>query len=267
MNREMTCTIHTVKRYGMNPEVQAHTMCILSRLLLDRVIGDDYITLAKIEDIMSVIVDRMSEDGLDEELAAALTTIYHSVKDLGLQLQLLRRLPASSSRLNLLRRRLAFAFFFREQAYLSYGEVQLADFKAVIHRLNEPQFDISRETNYSNLAASIAILAIGLGSGDPPTPNAGKNFERAFDDNVDVLAHRIKSIFTQIIDTGVSHVKRTEAKEVLESFHSCLVYAVRTKQKPRGMIWGCDTGTQKQKSMMDDFARRQELAQVQDVDA
>ncbi|KAI4172967.1 MAG: hypothetical protein LQ343_003254 [Gyalolechia ehrenbergii] len=220
----------------------------------NRGIVNNYIIFGKIEDIMSAIVDGMSEEGLDEELAAALTLIYHSVEDLGLQLQLLRHLPASSSRLNLLRRRLASAFFFHDQAYLSKEKVQLADFRAIVHRLNKPQFDINRETNYPSLAASIAILAIGLDSGNPPPPDAGKNVESAFNDNVDVLAQRIKAMFTQIVDTGASHVKRTEAKEVLESFHSCLVYAIRTKQKPRGMIWGNNAETEKQKTMMNDFA-------------
>lgn len=201
------------------------------------------------------------------QLATAFKPIYHTVEDLGLQLQLLQYLPASSPRLNLLRRRLAFAFCFHDQTYLSKAKAHLVDFKAIIHRLNKPQFDINRETNYPHLAASIAILAIGLDNGDPPSADTDKNVEMAFNDNVDALAQRIKTMFTQIADTGASHMKRTEAKEVLESFYLCLVYAVRTRQKPRGMMWGNDTETEKQKSMMIDFTRRQGSAQIQDADS
>lgn len=55
--------------HRMNPEVRTHTICILSRLLLDRGIVNNYIIFGKIEDIMSAIVDGMSEEGLDEEVS------------------------------------------------------------------------------------------------------------------------------------------------------------------------------------------------------
>ncbi len=45
-------------------------------------------------------------------------------------------------------------------------------------------------------------------------------------------------MFTQIIDTGASHMRRTEAKEILEAFHSRLLYAVRTRRKPKTMLVG-----------------------------
>ena len=45
-------------------------------------------------------------------------------------------------------------------------------------------------------------------------------------------------MFTQIVDAGASHKRRTEAKEVLEAFHSRLLYAVRTKRKPKTTLAG-----------------------------
>ena len=192
-----------------------------------------------------------------EQLTAAFTPIHRSLKDLNLQLQLLRHLPSSSSKMSLLRRRLALAFFFREESYLSKHRDELADFRGFRNHLNKPQFNVNSGTDYPDLSASIAVLAIGLDNGDPPSSDAGKDAEITFNSSVDSLAQRVKSMYTQIVDTGASHVKRTEAKEVLESFHSCLVYAVRTKQKPRGMIWGDDIGTGKQRIMMDDFTQRQ----------
>lgn len=242
---------------SMKPEVQSHTLCTLSRLLLDRGIVNDSIVLGKIEDLMITVIDSFSYEGIDQEFTNALTPIYNSVEDLGLQLQLLQYLPASSTRLHLLRRRLAFAFFFHDETYLSRQKTPLVDIEALVHRLDKTQSNISRETNYPNLAASIAILAIGLDNGDPPSPGEDKSVEMAFNDNIDALAQRIKSMFTQIADTGASHMKRTEAKEVLESFYLCLVYAVRTRQKPRGMMWGDDTDIEKQQSMMNSFARRE----------
>ncbi|KAL9593889.1 MAG: hypothetical protein Q9219_007329 [cf. Caloplaca sp. 3 TL-2023] len=247
---------------SMNQQVRAHTLCTLSRMLLDRQIVNDSATLSKIEDIISIIVDCMVNERLDKEVGAALVPIYHSVKDLSLQLRLLRHLPASSSQLCLLRRQLAFAFFFHNQAYLSKEGEQLVDFKTILRRLDGPEFTINSDTNYPNLAASVAILAIGLDNGNPTFSAVDEEAERAFCGSVDVLAQKIKLMFTQIIDTGASHVRRTEAKEVLESFHSYLVYAVRIRQRPRGVIWDDNGQTKKQRTVMNGFIQLQAEAHL-----
>ena len=44
---------------------------------------------------------------------------------------------------------------------------------------------------------------------------------------------RIKKIFTSIEDSGVSHLKRTLAKEGLEALHYRVLYSVRSKPQPR----------------------------------
>ncbi|KAL8831973.1 MAG: hypothetical protein Q9170_005067 [Blastenia crenularia] len=232
----------------------------------NRELARDCTVLSKIEDTMSAIVDRMNEGDLDRELTAGLIPIYHSVKDSGLRLQLLRHLPASSVRLSLLRRRLALAFFFKDRTYLSKDRERLVNFRVITHRLNSPRFVIDNETDYPGLAAEVAILAIGLDNGDPPPIDAGKAAVVTFNECIDFLASRIKAMFTQIIDTGASHMKRTEAKEVLESFHSYLVYAVRTTQKPKGMMWGSESVTGKQKDMINVFAQQGRLAWDLDTD-
>ncbi|KAL8732366.1 MAG: hypothetical protein Q9166_002764 [cf. Caloplaca sp. 2 TL-2023] len=185
-----------------------------------------------------------------------LERIYPSVQDPSLQLQLLRNLPSSSSRQNLLRRRLALAFFFYDPSFLSKDREKLVDMKVITRHLSTSNFVVNSETDYPGLAASIAILAIGLDDGDPPPADADKEAITAFNDDLDALAQRIKGMSTQIVGTGASHMKRNAAKEVLESFHSRLVYAVRTKQKPKGMMWGDDVGMEKQKSVMNNFVQR-----------
>ena len=51
-------------------------------------------------------------------------------------------------------------------------------------------------------------------------------------------------MFTQIIDTSASHMKRTEAKEILEAFHSRLLFAVRTKPPPKKKVFGDEVARQ-----------------------
>lgn len=157
----------------------------------------------------------------------------------------------------LLQRRLALAFFFDEQNFLMKPAGSLVDFKAVKRRLDRPDFVVNSTTNYSDLAATIAILAIGIGDGDPPPDSASKEAQAAFDKGVDTVAQKIKAMFNQINDTGAAHMKRTDAKQSLESFHSTLVYAVRTKQKAKGGIWDEEEVIEKQKGVMSGFTRRE----------
>lgn len=100
----------------------------------------------------------------------------------------------------------------------------------------------------------MSLLNIGLDDGDPPPLPSTSPFsediitdseikdattsEASFNKAVDRLAHRVHTMFTSIVDTGASHMTRTEAKDVLGAFHARLVYAVRTKQKPKTMVFG-----------------------------
>ena len=123
--------------------------------------------------------------------------------------------------------------------------------------LKEPRFAAynSHSYNFSDLAALIAILAVGVDNGNPPPPESSREADVAFNEGVDMLARRIKKMFTQIVDSGASHKKRTEAKEVLEAFHSILLCSVRTKQKVNKHLAG-DPGVvvelQKQRALMHD---------------
>ncbi|KAL8988937.1 MAG: hypothetical protein Q9177_002064 [Variospora cf. flavescens] len=234
-----------------------HIFCILSRLLLDAAIVRDCTTLSRIGDVIQVIVDRLTHDDMNKDIATASIAVYHSVKDLGLQLQLLRSFPAFCMESGLLQRRLALAFFFDEENFLMKPAGSLVDFKAVKRRLDRPDFVVNSTTNYSDLAAAIAILAIGIDDGDPPPDSASKEAQAAFDKGVDTVAQKIKAMFNQINDTGAAHMKRTDAKQSLESFHSTLVYAVRTKQKAKGGIWDEEEVIEKQRGVMSGFTRRE----------
>ena len=70
-------------------------------------------------------------------------------------------------------------------------------------------------------------------------------------------------MFTQIVDSGASHMRRTEAKEILEGFHSRLIYAVRTTRKPKTLLVGDSDFVggpdSKQGAMMRGFIERAKL--------
>jgi len=137
-----------------------------------------------------------------------------------------------------MRRRFALAFFFEDTAYLSKQPPDLLNFKKIIKKLKEPQFEIGRDTDYTQLGAMTAILDIGVDDGDPPGMDSGKEAETEFNQKVDKLANHVKAMFAQIIDTGASHLTRTGAKDTLDVFHYRLICAVRTKLRPKKSMFG-----------------------------
>lgn len=167
-----------------------------------------------------------------------LNPIYRTVIDTTLRLQLLQSIPALPPRLTFLRQRLALAFFFQDARLLNKQPEESVNLVIIAQHLQDPQFAINSATDYAEIAATIAILSIGIDCGDPPSQPCTKQEEIAFNKAVDNLALKIKAMFTQINDTGASHMKRTEAKETLEAFHSRLLFAVRTKPPPKKSIFG-----------------------------
>jgi hypothetical protein len=153
-------------------------------------------------------------------------------------LQLLQSIPALPPRLILLRQRLALAFFFQDIRLLSKQPEDTINLRIIAEHLQDSQFTISNTTNYAEVAATIGILSIGIDCGDPPSAPPTKQEELAFNRDVDDLALKIKTMFTQINDTGASHMKRTEAKETLEAFHSTLLFAIRTRPLPKKNLFG-----------------------------
>lgn len=226
-----------------------HAICILCRLSLDISVVKNCETNAAIEEAFLSLVEGIPEEDIDQEvirrarminaelnvlsqIQALSALIYPFVQDSTLRLQMLRNIPASSCRLSLLRRRLSMVFFFDDETFLRKNDEDLVDMKLIARRLRKPLFKIRNDTDYPELAALITILSIGIESGDRP-PESDKLEKVAFNADVDLLTRRIHEMFAHIVDTGASHMKRTEAKEVLEAFQSQLLYAIRTTPKAK----------------------------------
>ena len=169
------------------------------------------------------------------------TIAFNSITDASLRLRLLQNIPASSRRLILLRRRLALAYYFRDIRYLSQQADYTLDLKVIARHLEDPQFRPSNTTDYGELAAAIGILGIAIDCGDPPSLHCTTEEVKAFNRDIDVLSLKIKSMFADIVDTGASHMGRTEAKEVLEVFQYRLSYSIRTKPPPKKSLFGDST--------------------------
>lgn len=167
--------------------------------------------------------------------------MFHSTVDSQLRLQLVSNLPACAPALGFLRRRLALAFFFEDPSYLSKAPQDLLNLDTVTDHLLRRAFDIKVDTDYAQLAARISILDIGIDHGISSVDMCDLPNEASFNREVDSLAKQIKAMFTGLIDSGASHMSRTEAKEVLRIVHYRLIYAVRTIQEPKSSLFGSVT--------------------------
>jgi len=157
---------------------------------------------------------------------------------------MMSNLPAYTPVLGLLRRRLALAFFFEDPSYLSKAPQDLLDLDAVTNHLLRPAFDIKVDADYAQLAARISMLDIAIDHGISSVDMCDLRGEASFNREVDSLAKRIKAMFTGLVDSGASHMSRTEAKEILRIVHYRLTYAVRTKQKAKSSVFGSVTASE-----------------------
>lgn len=139
-----------------------------------------------------------------------------------------------------MRCRLAVAFLIRNPSPLTESPETVLDIKRITHILQHPRFDVKRhkgkgraEYDYGELGATIALLNIAIDTGWTGLGFPSKEAEKAFNADVDALADRIRKIFTTIEDSGVSHLKRTLAKEGLEALHYRVLYSVRSKPPPK----------------------------------
>lgn len=181
--------------------------------------------------------------------------VFSRIQDSHFQLQAIRSIPATSSRLCLFRRRLALAFFFGNEDYLTRQRDRLLRFSSIRKRLRCQVFTINNETDYSFLKAAIGLLDIGLDDGDPPlTPN--KEDEHDFDHNVDLLSEQVDAIWTSITDSGASHMNRTEAKNSLDAFIRRLKHAVRLRPTAKISVFGESVFDQDQLAKGSEFMNR-----------
>ncbi|GIK06188.1 hypothetical protein Aspvir_001832 [Aspergillus viridinutans] len=226
-------------------DTREHLLNILFRLALDISLTSNAIVCSDLEKTITAVMESVPEDTADSLLHRVCISAYNTFRDSVLQSRLLKHILPTSSRIAALRCRLALAFLTSDPARLTEAPDVMSDLKMIINLLKDRRFNINLykgkgnpEYDYGELGAVTALLNIAIDSGWSELAFPTRDAEKEFNADVDRLADRVKKIFVSIQDSGASHLKRTLAKEALETLHYRIVYSVRSKPPPKKTLFG-----------------------------
>ena len=136
------------------------------------------------------------------------------------------------------------AYLLHDPSPLTEPADAVLNIQRIIEFLRDPRFDVKKykgkgraEYDYSELGSITTLLNIAIDAGWTGTGFPTKEAEKTFNAEIDVLAGRIKKIFASIEDSGVSHLKRTLAKEGLEELHYRVLYSIRSRPPPKKTLF------------------------------
>ncbi|KAF7592100.1 hypothetical protein BBP40_000705 [Aspergillus hancockii] len=225
---------------------------LLFRLSLDISLISDPIICPELERTVTAVLESIPEGKADELVNRICASVYETITDVVFQSRLLTHILPTSSWIAMLRCRLAISFLTCDRSPLTEEPDMNVYLKQIITVLKDKKFDVKRykskgppDYDYGELMAITTLLNIAIDSSWSSMDFPSKDAEREFNSEIDLLADRIKKIFTSIEDSGASHLKRTLAKEALEALHYRIVYSVRSKPRPKRSIFG-DNGVEHQ---------------------
>ncbi|RDW72646.1 uncharacterized protein DSM5745_07818 [Aspergillus mulundensis] len=217
----------------------------LLRLPLDTSLTQDFTLCSAIEQTITAVLDETPAEFADE-LATNICYIAHStLQDAELQSRLLDHIAPANDWIATLRRRLAYIFLTKDFSVSPGSQHRKAEVNRINNILKHPRFNVKRwkkkgapQYDYAELISITTFLEIIIDSGWSETQFPDRRAEDEYNKEVDVLADRIKKIFSAIEDSGASHLMRTLAKGALESLHYRVLYSVRTKPREKNSLFG-----------------------------
>ncbi|PYH45400.1 uncharacterized protein BP01DRAFT_382836 [Aspergillus saccharolyticus JOP 1030-1] len=226
-------------------DTREYLLNVLFRLTLDVTLTNVATISSSIERAIITVLESASEETVDDLMHRICTTTLSTFKDASFHSRLLKHILPEADWIATLRCRLAVSFLIDNPSPLREPLDQLLSLTRITDILKRDIFDIKKykgkdkpEYDYGELLAITSLLSIAIDSGRCQAEFADREAEKAFNARVDVVADRLKKIFTSIEDAGASHLKRTLAKEALETLHYRIVYSVRTKPRPKKSIYG-----------------------------
>ena len=223
---------------------------VICRLAIDQELMSDGRISYKVEEMLEVMLSLPDYDTRTHAVERIVGDIGHHLKSPFLQAQLLSHILPTSTTASQLRILLARTFLLGNnitkpppnQSRIVYLDVltkhinTLSSFDTSRHKRSDP-------LDYVSLRHLSYILDVAIGDGGRPAASFGSRAEAvSFNKSVDRLADAVRATFISIVDTGASHMSRTEAKDVLQALHWRLLYSVRTEVRPKKNIFDAETG-------------------------
>lgn len=223
---------------------------IICRLSLDQEMMSDMRISAAVEGLLELLLSLPDPDTRSHVMERVLDDMGHHLKSPVLQAQLLGHiLPTSSSTVKI-RILLARSFLLGPQAVSlsNFSSTDLSLEPLNNHITTSVSFDTSRagrtsdQIDYIALKALTHILDIAISDGGRPSNFETRADEIAFNRSVDRLADTVRTKYISILDSGASHMSRTEAKDVLRSLHWRMLYSVRTEVRLKKGVFDGNMG-------------------------
>ncbi|EXJ72220.1 uncharacterized protein A1O5_04724 [Cladophialophora psammophila CBS 110553] len=222
---------------------------IICRLAIDSGLTSDGRISSKIDEILETLLSLPDGETSSHVAERMLDDVGQYLKDATLQAQLLSHiLPTSPTALRI-RILLAQTFLVGVDNLeeTAFNTLQISLHMLAEHVSKSPSFDTRRRKgpstmDYTALRARTHILDIAISDGGRPRAFSSRADEQSFNKSVDRLADAIQATFVAIVDTGASHMARTECKDVLHALYWRLLYSVRTELRPKRHIFDGKTG-------------------------
>ena len=234
----------------LGPSVFETFACLLARMAIDTNLMNDCRISVVIESALSTVMELQGQKANTDVARALMDDVGQNVHDPYLQAQLLKNIHPTSPIAAKVRIQLARRFLLGSEAGVDWysDSMSTISLPELTKHLHSPMYDATCRSSkaapfdYSVLKSRAEILDIAISDGGRPSTFPSRADESTFNHQVDVLADRVKSILGSIADSGASHMRRTEAKEALQMLHFRLLYAVRTKPRPRKSVFGGQDG-------------------------
>ncbi|KAK4947894.1 hypothetical protein LTR10_013402 [Elasticomyces elasticus] len=248
---------------------------MLCRLAIDSELMSDGRVSCKVEQILEHLLSLPDHDLREHVSERMIADVGQHLQEPTLQAHLLSHILPTSSTASRVRTTLARIFFMgfkssEDPKNLSAGENLdiLTEHVATSESFMPKRHRDPRKVDYTALRAQAYILDTAIADGGRPAEFDSRAEEVAFNKSVDKLAETVRLTFTSIIDTGASHLSRTEAKAALQTLYWRLLYSVRTEVRPKKNIFDARTGMirsdrdyqseEKGKNVMKQFLARKE---------
>ncbi|KAK0668573.1 hypothetical protein QBC41DRAFT_276504 [Cercophora samala] len=223
---------------GLSVPSLTQAMAILLRLGMDNIVRDDPGVAKDFQDCLAHIVQAVPWEAWNNFCGDVTDSLYSFTPSPVLRSRAISSLPSLHPGLIELGRRLALTFLFNEPQRARSRPEDTFSIQSVLDLLeHSEQFAIDkRTTEFVDLRAMSEMLAVAIGDGAPPPRDGNEAAHKQFNQEVDLLASRLKYMWSHI-GGGATESSKWEAKLQLKDFEAMLVGVVRTRAKPTGHIF------------------------------